>query len=142
MREVSLGQRISWFLYQQGLSAVARPAYLHIPKFADPDWFKVAEVLIKDNNLEGRRVVLEYVLQGRNFTSHPKRSRIIRLVAYFLNKGILDERRKVVRFINDNTRYFNPKDEILIGPLMMAQRDSDMQIANTAESAFQKLMGV
>ena len=51
MPEASLGQKISWFMYQKGLSAIAKPDYLVMTKFADDEWFKIAEALIKDNKL-------------------------------------------------------------------------------------------
>jgi hypothetical protein len=62
-------------------------------------------------------------------------------LGFFLTKGILDERRRVVRYIDDHPSYFHVKDEALFGPLMTAQRDSDIQIANMAESAVKKLKG-
>jgi hypothetical protein len=141
MKTASFGEKISWFFHQAGLSARTKPGYLHVTKFAEPEWFKVAETLIKDNNLEGRKLILDYLLKPNNFKGHPKRSQFIRFLGFFITKGIIDERRRVVRYIDDHINYFHIRDEALFGPLMTAQRDSDIQIANAAESAVKKLKG-
>jgi hypothetical protein len=140
MGEVSFGDKISWFLYQKGMGTV-RPMFLHLATFADSQWFEVAQTLIKDNHREGRHMILDQVLQPRRFKSHPKRNELLRLLGQFLSKGILDERRRVVQFIDTNPTLFSTTDDPLYGPLLTAQRDSDIMIANTAESALKKLKG-
>jgi hypothetical protein len=141
MSDATLGQKISWFLYQKGLSGVAKPDFLNMARFPDPQWFKVADTLIKDNNVGGRELTLDYLLEQKNFRPNPKRSQILRMTAFFLSKGLLDERRRVVKYIDDNSALFSSKDDLLFGPLMTAQRDSDTVIAVTAESAVRKIKG-
>lgn len=140
MAEVSLGQRISFFMYQKGMG-VAKPDFLFIARFADPDWFKVAETLMKDNHIEGRQVILDQLLQPKILKNHPKRSQFIRMLGQFLAKGILDERREIAKFLDEHIDLISMKDEPLYGPLMTAQRDSDTQVALAAESAVLKLKG-
>jgi len=143
MGEASLGQRISWFLYQKGMG-VAKPEFLLMVKFADPQWFQIAETMIKDNNLEGRDMVLQELLQTNVLTSHPKRPQVMQMLMRFLSKGILDERRAIVKFVDENPEVFAKKDSFrdqMLGALMTAQRDSDHMIANTAETAYAKVKG-
>jgi hypothetical protein len=66
MSEIGLGLKISWFFYQKGMG-VARPDYLYLAKFGDPQWFQIADTLIKDNNLEGRNLILDQLLKPQNF---------------------------------------------------------------------------
>jgi hypothetical protein len=141
MSEASFGLKVSWFLYQKGLMSVAKPDFLTMAKFADDQWFKIAETLYKDNNLEGRSLVLDQLLQSRYLKSHPKRPLFLKMLGKFLSKGILDERRRIAKYIDDNPTLFSTTDDALYGPLMTAQRDSDTRIANTAESAVKKLRG-
>lgn len=140
MSEASLGQKISWFMYQKGMG-VAKPDFLFLAKFADADWFKVAETLMKDNHLEGRQIILDQLLQPKIMKSHPKRTQFLRMLGQFLSKGLLDERREVVKFVDEHIDLFTVKDEPLYGPLMTAQRDSDTVISLAAESAVQKIRG-
>jgi hypothetical protein len=143
MGEASLGQKISWFLYQKGMG-VAKPEFLLMVKFADPEWFKIAETMIKDNNLEGRDMVLQELLQTNVLRAHPKRQQIMQMLLRFLSKGILDERRAIVKFVDENPEVFDKKDALrdqLLGALLTAQRDSDHTIANTAETAYAKVKG-
>lgn len=140
MSEASMGQKISWFFYQKGMG-VAKPEFLYMAKFAEPEWFKIAETIIKDNNLEGRQVILDQLLQPKNLQGHPKRPQFLRMLGQFLTKGILDERREIVKFLDEHIELIDIKDDAIYGPLFTAMRDSDIIIANTAESAVQKLKG-
>jgi hypothetical protein len=141
MSDAGLGLKISWFFYQKGMG-VARPEYLLMTKFADEQWFKIAEVLFKDNNLEGRSLVLDQLLKPQNFRSHPKRPQFLRLMSQYLSKGIVDERRRVSKYIDDFSDLFTSSNDTLRGALITAQRDKDTVTANTAESALEKLGGV
>jgi hypothetical protein len=132
--------KFSYFLYQKGLS-VAKPEFLDIAEFASDDWFRVAETIMKDNNRDGRHRILDQVLTPRRIKVHPKRKQLLLLLGTFLRKGILDERRRVVEFIDQNIGLFSESDEAIYGPLVTAQRDSDTVISNTAESAIQRLKG-
>jgi hypothetical protein len=132
--------KFSYFLYQKGLS-VAKPEFLDIAEFASEDWFGIAETIMKDNNRDGRHRILDQVLTPRRIKVHPKRKQLLHLLGVFLRKGILDERRRVVQFIDQNIGLFSETDENIYGPLLTAQRDSDTVISNTAESAIQRLKG-
>jgi hypothetical protein len=140
MAELSLGQKVAWFFYQKGLG-VAKPEFLFVTKPGDQEWFKIADVLMKDNHLEGRSLVLDQLLQARNFRSHPKRNEFLRMLARFLSKGILDERRRVARYLSDNSGLFQRNDDIILGPLITAQRDKDTMTATIAEEALLKIRG-
>jgi hypothetical protein len=131
--------KIGYFLYQKGLG-VAKPEYLDVAEFASQEWFRLAETIMKDNHRDGRHHILDFLLH-RRIRVHPKRKEILRLIGVFLTKGILDERRRVVKFIDENISLFNPNDEGIYGPLLNAQRDSDIIISNTAESVIAKLRG-
>jgi hypothetical protein len=132
--------KFSYFLYQKGLS-VARPEFLDVAEFASPDWFRIAETIMKDNDRDGRHRILDQVLTPRRIKIHPKRKQLLQLLGIFLRKGILDERRRVVQFIDQNIGLFSENDEDIYGPLFTAQRDSDTVISNTAESVIQRLKG-
>ena len=132
--------KFSYFLYQKGLS-VAKPEFLEIAEFASEDWFRIAETIMKDNNRDGRHQILDQVLTPRRIKVHPKRKQLLQLLGTFLRKGILDERRRVVQFIDQNIGLFSESDEDIYGPLLTAQRDSDTVISNTAESVIQRLKG-
>lgn len=132
--------KFSYFLYQKGLS-VAKPEFLDIAEFASEDWFRLAERIMKDNNRDGRHRILDQVLTPRRIKVHPKRKQLLLLLGTFLRKGILDERRRVVQFIDQNIGLFSERDDDIYGPLVTAQRDSDVVISNTAESAIQRLKG-
>jgi hypothetical protein len=140
MSDLSFGQKISWFLYQKGMG-VAKPEFLFAVNPGDDDWFKIADVLFKDNHLEGRNLVLDQLLQVRNFQRHPKRAHFLQLVGRFMSKGILDERRRVVQYISDNSSLFPPTEDVIMGPLITAQRDSDSVTATLAEEALFKIRG-
>jgi len=140
MGEIGIGQKISWFLYQKGIG-IARPDYLFMVKVGDPQWQQIAETLFKDNNLEGRNLVLDQVLKPHHFKNHPKRNLFLRLLGQYLSKGIIDERRRIARYIDDNSGSFNAGDESIIGPLITAQRDKDQITAVTAEAALLKIRG-
>jgi hypothetical protein len=132
--------KFSYFLYQKGLS-VAKPEFLDIAEFASEDWFRIVETIMKDNNRDGRHRILDQVLTARRIKVHPKRKQLLQLLGTFLRKGILDERRRVVQFIDQNIGLFSVNDEDIYGPLLTAQRDSDTVISNTAELAIQTLKG-
>lgn len=132
--------KFSYFLYQKGLS-VAKPEFLDDAEFASPDWFQVAEAIMKDNHRDGRHRILDQVLTPRRIKIHPQRKQLLQLLGVFLRKGILDERRRVVQFIDQNIGLFSESDADIYGPLLTAQRDSDTIISNTAESAIQRLKG-
>ncbi len=140
MAELSFGQKISWFLYQKGMG-VAKPEFLFFTKPGETDWFQVSDVLMKDNNLEGRNLVLDQLLQSKHFKQHPKRSQFLKMMGSFLNKGIIDERRRVCRYICDNPGLFTATDDVILGPLITAQRDSDTITSSTAEEALLKIRG-
>ena len=141
MSDVGIGLKVSWFFYQKGMG-VARPEYLLMAKFADDQWFQIADVLFKDNNLEGRSLVLDQLLKPQNFRNHPKRSQFLRMAGLYLSKGIVDERRRVAKYIDDFSDLFTSSSDALRGALITAQRDKDTITANTAESALEKLGGV
>src|SRR5262245_52531572 len=132
--------KFSYFLYQKGLS-VAKPEFLDIAEFASEDWFRLAETTMKDNDRDGRHRILDQVLTPRRIKVHPKRKQLLQLLGVFLRKGILDERRRVVQFIDQNIGLFSEADEDIYGPLLTAQRDSDIVISNTAELAIKRLKG-
>lgn len=132
--------KLSYFLYQKGLS-VAKPEFLDIAEFASPEWFQVAETIMKDNHRDGRHRILDLVLTPRRVKVHPKRKQLLQLLGLFLTKGILDERRRVVEFIDQNIGLFSENNEAIYGPLLTAQRDSDIIISNTAESVIRRLKG-
>lgn len=132
--------KLSYFLYQKGMSA-AKPEFLDIAEFASPDWFRVAETIMKDNHRDGRHRILDLILTPRRIKVHPKRKQLLLLLGLFLRKGILDERRRVVQFIDQNIGLFSESDDDIYGPLLTAQRDSDIIISNTAELAIQRLKG-
>lgn len=132
--------KFSYFLYQKGLS-VAKPEFLDIAEFASEDWFRLAETIMKDNNRDGRHRILDQILTPRRIKVHPKRKQLLLLLGTFLRKGILDERRRVVQFIDQNIGLFSESDADIYGPLLTAQRDSDTVISNTAESAIQRIKG-
>ena len=140
MSELSLGQKISWFFYQKGMGVV-KPEFLFATKPGDPQWFQIVDVLMKDNNLEGRNLVLDQLLLARHFGGHPKRMGFLTLMGRFVNKGILDERRRVVKFISDNANLFQANDDVILGPLITAQRDKDTITATLAEEALFKIRG-
>ena len=132
--------KLAYFLYQKGLS-VAKPEFLEIAEFASDDWFRIVETIMKDNNRDGRHRILDQVLTPRRIKVHPKRKQLLQLLGTFLRKGILDERRRVVQFIDQNIGLFSVSDEDIYGPLLTAQRDSDTVISNTAELVIQTLKG-
>jgi hypothetical protein len=135
-----MGQKIAWFFYQKGMG-IAKPEFLFATKTGDEQWFKISDVLFKDNHLEGRNLVLDQLLQARNFRTHPKRMEFLRLLGRFLNKGILDERRRVVKYIAENSDLFQANDDVILGPLITAQRDKDTVTATYAEEALVKIRG-
>lgn len=141
MNELSFLQKISWFLYQKGMG-IARPEFLFMTKFGDAKWFEIAEILMKDKNLEGRNLILDQLLKMNNFRPNPKRAQYIRLLSQFISKGMLDERRRAVKYVDDNSNQFTPQDEVIRGHLITAMRDRDTVTANTAESAIEKLGGI
>jgi len=141
MGEFSLMQNISWFLYQKGMG-IARPEFLFMTKFGDAKWFQIAEVLMKDNHLEGRSLILDQLLQMSNFRPNQKRPQYLRMLAQFMSKGMLDERRRAVKYIDDSSALFSHQDDIIRGPLITAMRDKDTITAMTAESAIEKLGGL
>lgn len=141
MADAGLGLKISWFMYQKGLSGVARPGFLNMAGFGKDDWFKLAETLMKDNNMDGRSLILDQVLKPVVLRSHPKRAQFLRMLGQFLSKGILDERFRVAKFIEQNPTVFKTSDDPIFGPLMTAMRDSDTRIATTAERAVKILRG-
>jgi hypothetical protein len=141
MGEIGIGTKISWFLYQKGLG-IAKPDFLFLTRFGDPQWFDIARALMKDNHLEGRTLILDQLLKVQNFRNNPRRPQFLRMIAEFLSKGIIDERRRVVKYIDDNAALFTPPEDIIRGPLITAQRDKDTITANTAESALEKLGGI
>jgi hypothetical protein len=141
MSDAGIGTKISWFLYQKGLSGVAKPDFLFMARFGDLEWFKLADTLMKDNNRDGRAMILDQVLQPGPMKSHPKRDHFLRLLGHFLSKGILDERYRVAKFIEENPRFFKTTDDPIFGPLMTAMRDSDTRIATAAERAVKSLRG-
>jgi len=140
MAELSFGQKISWFLYQKGMG-IAKPEYLFATRTGDANWFKIAEALIADNHLEGRNLVLDQLLQTKNYRANPKRPQYLRMMGHFLSKGILDERRRVAKYISDNSALFQANDDVIMGPLITAQRDSDTMTATIAEEALFKIRG-
>ena len=140
MAEIGLGQKISWFLYQKGFG-IAKPEFLLMTRVGDPKWVQIAETLFKDNHLEGRSLVLDQILQMRHFQNHPKRNQYLRMLGQYLSKGIIDERRRVARYLDDNSGLFSANDEGIIGALITAQRDKDQITAVTAESAVLKIRG-
>jgi hypothetical protein len=140
MPELSFGQKIVWFFYQKGMG-IAKPEFLFATRTGDEQWFKISDALFKDNNLEGRNLVLDQLLQSRNFKGHPKRPQFLKMLGQFLNKGILDERRRVAKYINDNPGLFQATDDVILGPLITAQRDSDTVTATIAEEALLKIRG-
>jgi hypothetical protein len=140
MPELSLGQKISWFFYQKGMG-IAKPEYLFATKTGDANWFKVSEALIKDNHLQGRNLVLDQLLQAKHYRPNPKRQSFLRMMAQFMTKGILDERRRVTKFMVDNPTLFQANDDVIMGPLITAQRDSDIMTATNAEEALLKIRG-
>ena len=95
---------------------------------------------MKDNHRDGRHRILDLLLH-RRIRVHQKRKDLLKLMAVFLTKGILDERRRVVQFIDQNVSMFSQNDETIYGPLLTAQRDSDVMISNIAESAVMKIRG-
>jgi hypothetical protein len=131
--------KLGYFLYQKGLG-VAKPDYLDIAEFASADWFRLAEVIMKNKHRDGRHRILDLLLH-RRLRTHPKRKELLKLMGVFLTKGILDERRRVVQFIDQNISMFSQDDDGIYGPLLTAQRDSDVIISNTAESAVMKIRG-
>lgn len=140
MAELSFGNKIAWFLYQKGMG-VAKPEFLFMLKPGDAQWFQLSETLMKDNNLQGRSLVMDQLLRPTHFRNHPKRLQFLRMLAQFLSKGILDERRRAAKYIDDNPGLFDPADDVIMGPLFTAQRDSDTVTATTAESAMIKIKG-
>jgi hypothetical protein len=140
MPELSFGQKLAWFFYQKGMG-IARPEFLFATKTGDEQWFKISDVLFKDNNLQGRNLVLDQLLQSRNFKGHAKRTQFLKMLGQFLNKGILDERRRVAKYISENPGLFQASDDTIMGPLITAQRDSDTITATTAEEALVKIRG-
>ena len=140
MGELSLGQKISWFFYQKGMG-VAKPEFLFATRPGDQVWFNIADVLMKDNHLEGRSLVLDQLLQARNFRAHPKRTEFLRMMGKFLSKGILDERRRIARYMTENSGLFQRNDDVILGPLITAQRDKDTITATLAEEALLKIRG-
>jgi hypothetical protein len=140
-QQVGFGAKLSWFFFQKGMG-VAKPEYLYLTKFSDPKWFQIADTLMKDNNIPGRNLILDQILRPTNFRNHPKRQQFLRMLGQFLSKGILDERRRVAKYIDDNAGLFNESDDAIRGPLITAQRDKDTVTATTAESALEKLGGV
>lgn len=141
MADAGLGLKISWFMYQKGLSGVARPGFLKLAGFGKDEWFKLAETLMKDNNMDGRALILDQLLKPVALRSHPKRTQFLRMLGQFLSKGILDERFRVAKFIEQNPTLFKTTDDPIFGPLMTAMRDSDTRIATTAERAVKILRG-
>jgi hypothetical protein len=140
MPQLTFGQKISWFLFQKGLGA-AKPDYLLFTKTGDPLWFQVADRMIHENNIQGRNMVLDQLLRPQNFRNNPKRNQYLKLAGYFLNKGIIDERRRVIKYIDANTSFFSESDDLIMGPIITAQRDSDIITANTAEEVLFKIRG-
>ena len=140
MPELSFAQKISWFFYQKGMG-IAKPEYLFATKTGDANWFKVTEALMKDNNLEGRNLVLDQLLQTKNLRPGPKRLPYLQVMGKFLTKGILDERRRITKFMVDNPAVFQASDDAIMGPLITAQRDSDTITATYAEEALLKIRG-
>ena len=131
--------KLGYFFFQKGLG-VAKPEYLDVAEFASQDWFHLAEVIMKDNHRDGRHRILDLLLH-RRVRVHQKRKELLKLMGVFLTKGILDERRRVVQFIDQNISMFTQNDETIYGPLLTAQRDSDVMISNIAESAVMKIRG-
>lgn len=144
MGDLTFGQKVSWFIYQKGISKVAKPEFLTFVKLGDAEWFTLAETLYKDNNLDGRQIILDQIMNLPALKKHPKRTQFLQMLLRFLAKGILDERRDIVKFFEENATEFTEKGpgmDSLLGALLTAQRDSDQIIANTAEVAYQKMGG-
>ena len=140
MQQLSLSQKISWFFYRKGIGS-AKPDYLRITKPGDGEWMRLAEAFIRVGDSLGCSILLTQVLQKRNFAKHPKRIVFLKLLGECLLKGDSDERERIVDFLEANPAMFSAKDESILGPLVIARRDSNLSVAAKAETALQKIRG-
>ena len=137
---MGLFQNIAWSLYQKGYGT-PKAEYLHLARPGDPMWFKVADELYKENNLSARKTIMDQLLVSSHFKAGPRRVQFLKLLGFYLNKGIVDERRRAVTYIDNNAGLFAATDDVIMGPLITAQRDSDIVTSNTAEEALLKIRG-
>ncbi len=140
MHHQGIAQKFSWFLYERGIGR-AKSNFLFCTRLGSLKWLKVAETLMQNPNTTGRYQLLDQLLKPENFKSFSGRRPLLELLARFLAKGKLDEKRRTAEWVDHHSKVFTAKDEPLLAALAIGRYGSDLLISTASESALQKIRG-
>ena len=133
-------EKMKLTLYQKGFKGFG-PAILAKLPVGSPEWFQIVDETIQSTDLDLRKDILARLLHADTLKPGPRKKKFMSIIFQLLEKGTIDEKREIVTFILKNPALFDASDEMLMGRLTVAQRESDPRIANTAEQALKILRG-
>lgn len=132
--------KIKLKLYNAGMKGFGTSLLTRL-EVGSPEWFSLAGETLKSTDLDLRQTMMFQFLHKDYLQPGPKQKKFMHLFYTLLDKGTIDEKRELVTFIKENLDLFSRDDEILIGRLTVAQRESDPRIANVAEEVLSLLKG-
>ena len=125
-------------LYGMGLKNFGAMLLAELRK-GGPEWMLFVQQLLAGSDYPTRKIALQQ-LTGRGFLEkHKEKARLMAMLLEFLGKGLGDEKRMVLKFIEQNLSLFPKDDDAFRARVLACQREKDPQLSALADSLLPKI---
>ncbi len=125
-------------LYGMGLKNFG-PTLLTELKQGGPEWTLFVQNLLEGSDFATRKVALQQIMKKGFIEKSKDRQRYLQMLYTVLQKGLSDEKRTTLKFVEQNLSLFPKDDDAFRSKVMALQRDKDPQLASAAEALLPKL---
>jgi hypothetical protein len=125
-------------LYGVGLKGFGATLLTELKK-GGPAWVAFVQQLLEGSDYATRKIAVQQ-LTGKGFLEkHPQRAQLQMMLLQFLAKGLGDEKRMALKFIDQNLRLFPTDDDNFRSKILALQREKDPQLSALADSLLPKI---
>jgi hypothetical protein len=136
--QLTFKQKMLKTLYGMGMKNFG-PSLLGELKKGGLEWQSFVHQLLEGNDYPTRKIVVKQLTSRAFVERSPQKAKLIALMMDFLGKGLGDEKREIVKFIDQNLQLFPREDDGLRSKIMALQREKDIQLSAAADALLPKL---
>ena len=125
-------------LYGMGLKNFG-PTLLTELKKGGPEWTLFVQTLLQGEDWASRKVALQQLTSKGFLEKNKDRERYLQMIYAILQKGLGEEKRVALKFVDQNLALFPREDDAFRSKILALQREKDPQLSAAADALLPKL---
>lgn len=136
--ELTFKHKVLKSLYGMGLKNFG-PTLISELRKGGPEWQAFVQTLLDGNDFASRKIALQQLCSKSFLERHKQKEMLIHLLLEFLAKGLGEEKKQALKFIEQNLAMFPTDDDTFRAKILALQREKDPGLSSMAQALLPKI---